>query len=122
MEIFQEWLRNNGYRFEVNQVGIVFKHQGDVLIIEDNSSDELYLRIIMPAVYRLNDFDEKQNAFDACNELTSSIKCLKAFVVDGDSIWLSTEIFIDHTPELDDFMERLLGILQKGRMKLKKML
>lgn len=122
MEIFQEWLRNNGYRFEVNQVGITFKHQGDTFIIADNSGDEQFLQIIMPMVCRLNDFDEKQNAFDACNKLTSSIKCLKAFVIDGDSVWLSTEIFIDHTPELDDFMERLLDILQEGRMKLKKML
>lgn len=118
MKIFQEWLRNNGYRFEVKPFGIAFKDQGRHFIISDNSGDELYLQIIMPAVYKLNDSSEKQHALDACNELTKSIKCLKAFFADEDTIWLSTEVFIDRTPELDDFMERLLHILHQGRMKL----
>lgn len=122
MEIFQEWLRNNGYRFEVKPFGIYFKHQGRHFIISDNSRDELYLQIIMPAVYKLNDSSEKQQALDACNELNSSIKCLKAYIVDEDTIWLSTEMYVDHTPELDDFMDRLLDILHQGRMKLKELL
>lgn len=122
MEIFQEWLRNNGYRFEVQPFGISFKHQGGNFIISDNSGDELYLQIVMPAVYTLNESSEKQHALEACNELTKSRKCLKAFFVDEDTIWLSTEIFVDRTPELDDFMERLLDILHQGRMQLKELL
>ena len=122
MEIFQEWLRNNGYRFEVKPFGIYFKHQGGHFIISDNSGDELYLQIVMPAVYTLNDSSQNQHALEACNELTKSKKCLKAFFADEDTIWLSTEIFVDHTPELDDFMERLLDILHQGRMELKELL
>jgi hypothetical protein len=122
MEIFQEWLRNNGYHFEVQPFGIDFKYQGGHFIIFDNSGDELYLHIVMPAVYKLNDSSEKLHVLEACNELTKSVKCLKAFFADEDTIWLSTEIFIDRTPELDDFMERLLDILHQGRMKLKELL
>ena len=122
MEIFQEWLRNNGYRFEVQPFGISFKHQGGHFIISDNSGDELYLQIVMPAVYQLNDSSEKLHALEACNELTKSVKCLKAFFADEDTIWLSTEMYVDHTPELDDFMDRLLHILNQGRMKLKELL
>ena len=122
MEIFQEWLRNNGCPFEVKRFGIAFKHQGRHFIISDNSRDELYLQIIMPAVYKLNDSSEKQQVLDTCNELNSSIKCLKAYIVDEDTIWLSTEMYVDHTPELDDFMDRLLDILHQGRMKLKELL
>lgn len=122
MEIFQEWLRNNGYRFEVQPFGISFKHQGGHFIISDNSGDELYLQILMPGVYTLNDSSEKLYALEACNELTKSVKCLKAFFADEDTIWLSTEMYVDHTPELDDFMDRLLHILNQGRMKLKELL
>ncbi len=122
MEIFQEWLRNNGYRFEVQPFGISFKHQGGHFIISDNSGDELYLQILMPGVYTLNDSSEKLHALEACNELTKSVKCLKAFFADEDTIWLSTEMYVDHTPELDDFMDRLLHILNQGRMKLKELL
>lgn len=122
MEIFQEWLRNNGYRFEVEPFGLAFKHQGGHFIISDNSDDELYLQILMPGVYTLSDSSKKQHALEACNELTKSKKCLKAFFIDEDTIWLSTEIFIDRTPELDDFMERLLDILHQGRMELRGLL
>lgn len=122
MEIFQEWLRNNGYRFEVQPFGISFKHQGGHFIISDNSGDELYLQILMPGVYTLNDSSEKLHALEACNELTKSVKCLKAFFADEDTIWLSTEMYVDHTPELDDFMDRLLHILNQGRMKLNELL
>ncbi|AEW20162.1 hypothetical protein BFO_1969 [Tannerella forsythia 92A2] len=55
---------------------------------------------------------------EVCNELNREIKCLKAFFFDENNIWLATEMFIDHTPELDDFMERLLGILHAGRLKM----
>lgn len=76
----------------------------------------------MPAVYKLNDSSKKQHALEACNEQTKSVKCLKAFFADEDTIWLSTEIYIDRTPELDDFMERLLLIFHKGWMKLTELL
>ena len=118
MEIFKEWLRNNGYLFSVEPFGIAFKHQGGNFIIGNNSGDNLYLQILMPGIYTLNDLSEKQHVLEVCNELNREIKCLKAFFFDENNIWLATEMFIDHTPELDDFMERLLGILHAGRLKM----
>ena len=117
MEIFKEWLQNNGYRFSVEPFGITFKHQGGNFIISNNSGDDYFLQILMPGIYNLNNSSEKEHALEVCNELNREIKCLKAFLFGDDSIWLGTEIFIDHTPELDDFMERLFGILHTGQLK-----
>ena len=69
----------------------------------------------MPNIYSPNNASERERAYKICNELTREVKCLKAFVVDENHVWLSTEILIDHTPELDDFMDRLLAILHQGR-------
>lgn len=118
MEIFKEWLRNNGYRFTVEPFGIAFKYQGGYFLIADNSGDNRYLQILMPGVYSLSNSSEKLHALNVCNKLNQEIKCLKAFFFDENNIWLSTEMFIDSTPELDDFMERLLTILHTGRLKL----
>lgn len=54
MEIFKEWLQNNGYRFSVEPFGITFKHQGGNFIIGNNTGDNSYLQILMPGVYTLN--------------------------------------------------------------------
>lgn len=118
MEVFKEWLRDNGYRFNEEPFGIGFKHQGGNFVIADNSEDNLYLQIVMPGVYTLNNPSEKLHVLEVCNEVTREIKCLKAFLVNGDTVWLTTEMFIDSTPRLDDFMERLLGILHIGHFKL----
>lgn len=115
MEVYKKWLRENGYKFDVLPFGIGFKHQGGHFLISDNKGDELFFQIIMPNIYSPNNASERERAYKICNELTREVKCLKAFVVDENHVWLSTEILIDHTPELDDFMDRLLAILHQGR-------
>jgi hypothetical protein len=115
MEIYKEWLRENGYKFSVEPVGIVFRHQGKTFFLEDNEGDELFLRILMPNIYSTDDPAEREHAHTICNDITREVKCLKAFFVDESRVWLATEILIDHTPELDDFMERLLEILHEGQ-------
>lgn len=115
MEVYKKWLRENGYQFDVKPFGITFRHQGGNFIISDNEGDKLYLQIIMPGIYSVSNPSEREHVYRVCNELTKEIKCLKAFFVDDNDVWLSTEMYIDHTPELDDFMETLLRILHDGR-------
>ena len=119
MEVYKKWLRENGYQFTVEPFGIGFKHQGGHFIISDNKGDELFFQILMPAIYSVSDPLEREQAYRICNDLTREVKCLKAFLFDENHVWLSTEIFIDHTPELDDFMVRLLDILHEGRNRFK---
>ena len=70
----------------------------------------------MPGIHDVQP-GEKMKVLEIANAITRDIKCIKCYVQDGGSVWLSTEIFIDSTPEVDDFMERLLMILHEGRMK-----
>lgn len=116
MEIVKEWLRVNGYKFDIQPFGIAFKYQGGHFIIEDNSDNDRYLQILMPCVYTLEDPSEKEKALQVCSEVNRKIKCLKAYFADEDSIWLSIEMFTNQTPDLDFFMERLLDILHTGRL------
>jgi hypothetical protein len=69
----------------------------------------------MPNIDEVN-FLNKAKAFDAINKLNIENKCLKAILVKDSSIWLSVELFMDSTPNLEDFMDRYLTLLLQSRM------
>lgn len=115
MEIYKQWLRENGVKFNEESFGLAFNYQGAHFIIANNSSDSQYFQLIMPGIYDVEP-GEKMKILEIVNSLTRDIKCLKAVIQDGGSVWLMTEIFIDRTPEIDSIMDRLLQILHQGRM------
>ena len=47
---------------------------------------------------------------EVCNMITRDLKVVKAYLV-KDRLWLSIEMFIDSTPEIDDFFDRCCQIL-----------
>lgn len=116
MQIYKNWLRQNGVPFNEEVFGLAFKYQGANFIIANNDNDPLYFQLIMPGIYDVQP-GEKVKVLEVANSLTREIKCLKVVIQDGGSVWLMTEMFIDSTPELDDFMERLFAILHGGRVK-----
>ena len=117
MDIFKNWLRSQGIRFEEIGMGIGFKYQGGGFIIPYHKNDKQFCQIIMPNIYEVN-FLNKAKAFDAINKLNIENKCLKAIIVKDSSIWLSVELFMDSTPNLEDFMDRYLDLLLQSRMEL----
>ncbi|MBO5580239.1 MAG: hypothetical protein J5952_07460 [Prevotella sp.] len=115
MQIYKNWLQRKGVTFREEVFGLAFAYQGANFIIADNNSDKLYFQLIMPGIYDVQP-GEKMKVLEVANTLTRDIKCLKVVIQDGGSVWLMTEMFIDSTPELDDFMDRLIAILFGGRM------
>lgn len=115
MQIYKDWLRSKGVAFREEIFGLAFNYQGANFIIANNSNDKLYLQLIMPGIYDVQP-GEKMKVLEVANALTRDIKCLKVVIQDGGSVWIMIEMFIDSTPELDDFMDRLFSILFGGRM------
>ena len=115
MQIYKEWLQSKGVNYREEVFGLTFSYQGANFIIANNSDDKLYFQLIMPGIYDVQP-GEKMKVLEVANTLTRDIKCLKVVIQDGGSVWLMTEMFIDSTPELDDFTDRLFGILFSGRM------
>ena len=54
---------------------------------------------------------------EAINAVARDLKVIKAFLVE-DRLWLTVELFIDSTPELEDFFPRCMGLLKAGREKI----
>lgn len=116
MEIYKNWLRSQGVKFDELPFGIGFRYQGGSFIIADNSDDKLYLQVIMPGIYETNP-NEKGKAMNAINKINKEMKALKATMQDDGHVWLTVEFFIDTTPEIGDFFGRVLNILLQGRLK-----
>ena len=116
MNIYKDWLNSQRISFHETSIGILFRYQGGGFIIADNKNDKDYLQLIMPNIHTVDSFS-KQKALKIANNLNRDIKGLKVIINDDDSVWLTIEQFLDETPNIEDFMDRLLQILLRGRLK-----
>ncbi len=117
MEIYKNWFHENGIKFEEQDYGLTFKYQGGYFIIANNQNDIQYLNIVMPGIFDFADNPQipREKVQMVANRINAEFKVVKA-VYDDEDCWLATEIFIDSSPDIEDYMERLLAILHHARM------
>ncbi len=112
-ELAQNWLRNQGFRCNLDEEGdAIFKYEGANMFVSVDKDDPLFLKIVMPTIYEVT--DDYAKVLEAVNTVTSKVKVLKAMLIGG-RVHLSIEMFVDTTPEVDDFFERCCDILIAGR-------
>ena len=111
-DLVENWLKEQGFRCERDDDGdIRFRYQG-VGIFCCKDRDNGFLRIIMPGIYDVD--GNRERVLEAINTIARELKVIKAFLV-NDSLWLSIEMFIDSTANIDNFIERCLDIMITGR-------
>lgn len=117
MDIYKNWLSENGVKYEEKDYGLTFKYQGGYFIIGNNSKDSQFFNIVMPGIFDFGDNPDvpRIKVLEALNKINADYKVVKA-VCDQEDCWLTTEIFIDSTPDVEDYFERLLNILHQSRM------
>ena len=113
--IYESFLRSQGFKYERQNFGISFQYQGRNFLIFDDSNDELYLQVLMPGIYKLNSLTEEYKVLKALNNINNEIKAIKGCLHD-DVVWLHIEMFMDKTPNVEDYFIRLLDILIRGQM------
>ena len=69
----------------------------------------------MPGIYQID--GDRMKVLEAINTICCDLKAIKAFIVQ-DHLWLAIEMFIDSTPDIDDFIERCLDIRIAGRQRI----
>lgn len=114
-DLVENWLKSQGFRCERDGDGDVrFRYEGvGMFCCKDN--DDSFLRIIMPGIYDVD--GDRVKVLEAINTICRDIKAIKAFLVE-DKLWLSIEMYIDSTPDIDDFIERCLDIMIAGRKRI----
>lgn len=115
-DLVENWLKEQGFKNERDDDGdLRFKYQGVNLFCCKDDNDQQFLRIIMPGIYQID--GDRTKVLEAINTICSDLKAIKAFIVQ-DHLWLAIEMFIDSTPDIDDFIERCLDILIAGRQRI----
>ena len=115
-ELVKQYLSSEGYRYDIDGDGdIHFKYEGVNLFFTVDKNDQSFFRLIMPSIYTLE--GNRTKVLEAISTVNRDLKVLKAFLVE-DHLWLAVEIFIDSTPELEDFFPRCMGLLKAGREKI----
>ena len=117
-DLVENWLKSQGFRSERDSDGdLRFRYEGVGMFCCCKDNDSSFLRIIMPGIYDVD--GDRTKVLEAINTISRDIKAIKAFLV-NDSLWLSIEMFIDSTPDIDDFIERCLDIMIAGRQRIAK--
>ena len=117
-DLVENWLKDQGFRSERDSDGdLRFRYEGVNLFCCKDDNDKQFLRIIMPGIYKVD--GDRTRVLEAINTISRDIKAIKAFLVE-DHLWLAIEMFIDSTPDIDDFIERCLDILVAGRLRIAK--
>lgn len=117
LDLVKNYLSNEGFRWdEVNERAIHFRYQGMHMIFEEDPRDQSFFRMIMPNIYEID--GDRVKVLEACNTITCDMKVIKAFINDNE-LWISIEMFLDSSPEVEDFFDRCADILIEGWQRLK---
>lgn len=110
-ELLMDYLKKQGLCPERdNDNDIIFKYQMRTFIYFNNDDDDdLFFRLSMPGIYDVTD-DNRFAVLEAINEVNKMVKVVK-LIIPRDDVWVNTEILLDTTPVMDDFVPRLLNIL-----------
>lgn len=108
-QLVENWLRAQGFRSSVDSDGdLSFRYEGVPMFCSNDDNDPLFLRIFMPGIYTVK--GDREKVLEAISTINREIKAVKAFLVE-DRLWISLEMYVDSTPDIDDFIERCLDIL-----------
>ena len=114
--LFKKWFTDNGIIFNIDDDGdLHFKYQMCDFYILDSKDDQQFLEVMLPHIWQIDNEEELFKANSIANKLNRQRKALKVFTTDTNTI-LTVEMVLDKTPDVDDFMERILDILIQGRL------
>ena len=112
-ELAKNWLQSQGFRCNLDEDGdAVFKYQGANMFVSVDEDDPLFMKLVMPHIYEVE--GNLEQVLKAANAVNSRIKAVKCIVIEN-NVHLVIEMFVDSTPEMDDFFERCCDILIASR-------
>ena len=115
-ELTQEFLRKEGFCPEETEFGLAFKCEGKNFLLIYDDDDETYFRLMMPCIFEMNDENEDA-VYRAMNEVNSSVKVIKAYIMCENEVWIGFEVLVDTTPVVGDFIPRAINMLNGGARK-----
>jgi hypothetical protein len=114
-EMVLDYLKEQGLCPQLEDEVIIFKYQMCTFLFFVDDDDDKFFRLALPSIYDVTE-DNRISLLEAANEVNKRLKVAKVFIP-NDDVWVSAETLMDDTPELDDFVPRILNILLSARQK-----
>lgn len=109
-----EFLKSQGLMPETLENGdTVFKYQMLTFIYFSSKNDTEFIHMALPGIHDFTD-DTRSAVLEVINKLNFQLKVAKLIATDDD-VWVSAEGMIDSTPNLEDFVPRMLDLLTRTR-------
>lgn len=115
-EMMKQFLQEEGFCPKETDFGLAFKCEGKNYLFIYDDDDAQYFRLMMPCIYETTEENEDE-VFRAMNEVNSSVKVIKAYIMCENEVWLGFEVLVDSTPVVGDFVPRAIGMLNGGARK-----
>lgn len=114
-DLYKRWFSENGIIYNIDEDGdLHFRYQMCNFYIINPHDDKQFLQVMLPNIWSIEDEKERTDALQVANMLNMKRKALKVFITSTNTV-LTVEMFIDNTPDVEDFMERVLDLLIQGR-------
>lgn len=111
-EIYMNYLLKEGYQPEVDEDGDVrFKREGRTYYIDVIPDDAEFFRIVLPAIWPIDDKAERYQAFKAMNQVMRLVKSVKMFTV-RDDVWVTVEMFVNEPAGFKPLFPRIISVIE----------
>lgn len=113
LERYRDHLTAQGFRPEMHDGYLTFRHEGGVYVMPAEESDAGYFRLLFPRFWSIDSDDERRRALLVASHVTARMKTAKVFVVDGDT-FAAIEMFLPSAESFTAVFDRSLHVLQQA--------
>lgn len=114
VSVFSDFLKQEGYFPSIDDDGdIKLKIEGKTYYVVFEEEDELYVKIIRPGFWSIDDSEERMRAERAARTATAKTKVAKVILV-KDNTWASASVFSSSMENAKSIFSRLVSALQRA--------
>lgn len=118
----QEILKKQGIDAQFDEEGtLVFELRYLTYYLEHDDDDEEWLRITLPAIYRIEDDDNVMDIYKAANVASCNIKFANFYLTDK-SVHIIVESYVDYNVNLENMLRRYISVCESGYMEFRRQL
>lgn len=114
-QMYVDFLAGEGYRPEVDGDGdVVFKKEGRTYYIMVDDRDPEFFRLAFPAIWQIDDEEERSRVLIAAEEANRNCKVAKTYIMGGNRVWVNTELFVAQPEDFKRVFTRALSSADYG--------
>lgn len=108
-QLFFSQLQEEGFVPSFDDRDILFKYEGKLLVIHEYESDQNYMHLSMPNIHTIESEADLVECLKIADHLNGKFKVAKIYTY-FNSIWISAQIFIESSPNLDEILMRSISV------------